>query len=573
MQAVPTREPDRRFRSGAFLPLFGVAACMSRNGWSLTVDYRASLSLVGTVVRYLSVPLLAPLFVSVFYGEPVAPFVVTILLTATVGTALERLDPDPDLGAREGLLMVALTWFVVAVVGAIPYLVEAHGVPGIVPAVHPRSTLGNPANALFESMSGFTTTGATVVGDISFDAHTRGIMLWRQLTQWLGGMGIVVLAVAILPQLSVGGAQLMDAEAPGPGIEKLTPRIAETARVLWGAYVGFTVLEVLLLYGMHVAGPPLGMPGLAPNMDLYSAVAHGLTTMPTGGFSPEARSIEAFSAAVQWVVIPFMVVAGTNFALFWHALTGDPGRLFRDQEWRVYLGVMGVLSAVVAGLLFAGAGFTETVPTRATYDPAYLADAVRTVGGSLEPALRHATFQVVSIVTTTGYASMDFNTWSQPLQYVLLFGMFIGGSAGSTGGAVKVVRWYVILKTVRRELFTTAHPRAVRPVRLNGRPLDERAIRGIFAFTVLYLVLFFVATLVLFLDTVRVREGLTVLEVMSAVAATLGNVGPGFGTVGPMGSYRTFSPAGKLLMVGLMWVGRLEIIPVLVCLTPEFWRR
>ena len=546
---------------------------MSRRGWSFAVRYRASLSLVGTVLRYLSVPLLVPLFVSVYYGETVAPFVVTILVTAFLGTSLERLDPDPDIGAREGLLMVALTWLMVAAVGAIPYLVETYGVPGIAPAAHPLSTLGHPTNALFESMSGFTTTGATVVGDISFDGHTRGILLWRQLTQWLGGMGIVVLAVAILPELSVGGAQVLDAEAPGPGIEKLTPRIAETARVLWGAYLGFTVLEIVLLYGLHVVGPLLGMPGLAPDMTLYMAVAHGLTTMPTGGFSPAARSIEAFSAAVQWVIIPFMVVAGTNFALFWHALTGDPDRLFEDQEWRVYLGVIAVLTAVVAVLLFSGVGFVEVAPDGETYGPAYLSQVIDAIEGNVEPTLRHSLFQVVSIVTTTGYASTDFNTWSQPVQYALLFGMFIGGSAGSTAGAVKIVRWYVIFKTIRRELFTTSHPRAVRPVRLNGRPLDERAIRGIFSFTLLYLVLFFVATFLLFLDAVWIGQRFTVLEVMSAVAATLGNVGPGFGLVGPMGSYRSFSSGGKLLMIVLMWVGRLEIIPVLACLTPEFWRR
>ncbi|QLG62893.1 TrkH family potassium uptake protein [Halorarum salinum] len=546
---------------------------MSRRAWAVTVRYRASLSLVGTVLRYLSIPLLVPLLVSLYYAESVVPFVVAVLLTAGLGTALERLDPDPDLGAREGLLMVAFTWFAVAVVGSVPYLVEAHGVPGLMAPIHPDSTLGNPANALFEAMSGFTTTGATVLGDISFDSHTRGVMLWRQLTQWLGGMGIVVLAVAILPELSVGGAQLMDAEAPGPGIEKFTPRIARTARILWAAYMGFTAIEIGLLYGLHVVGPPLGMPGLAPNMDLYNAVAHGLTTMPTGGFSPEARSIEAFSAAVQWVVIPFMVVAGTNFALFWHALAGDRTRLFEDQEWRAFLGVLGVLGAIVSAVLFTGSGFVETAPSGGTFETAYLTDVAAAVGASVEPSIRHALFQVVSIVTTTGYANTDFNAWSPVLKYALLFGMFVGGSAGSTGGGVKVVRWYIVLKTVRRELFTTSHPAAVRPVRLNGRPLDEDGIRGVFAFTALYLVLFFLGTLVLFLDAARVGQGLSVLATMSAVAATLGNVGPGFGAVGPMGSYLGFSAPAKLLMVVLMWIGRLEIIPVLACLTPEFWRR
>ncbi|MFC7098566.1 TrkH family potassium uptake protein [Halobaculum marinum] len=540
---------------------------------NLRVEYRASLSLVGTVVRYLSVPLSAPLLVALYYGESVAPFVVTIALALGVGTALERLDPEPDMGAREGFLMVALTWLAVGFVGAVPYLVEAHGVPGLVAAPHPQSTLANPVNALFEAMSGFTTTGATVLGDISFQTHGRGIMLWRQLTQWLGGMGIVVLAVAILPELSVGGAQLMDAEAPGPGIEKLTPRIAETARVLWGVYAGITALEIVLLYGMHVVGPVVGLPELAPNMTLYNAVAHGLTTMPTGGFSPEARSIEAFSAAVQWVIVPFMIAAGVNFALFWGVLTGSPERMVRDVEFRAYFGVLGVLTAVLTGLLFGGAFVTAVPEGGSTFDAAYLAMVSGDITGSLEPALRHAVFQSVALVTTTGYASIDFNTWAPAAQYVLLFAMFLGGSAGSTGGGIKIIRWVVIVKSLRRELFTTAHPDAVRPVRLNGRALDERGVRGIFAFTLLYIVLFFLSALLLFLDSLRGETVFTVLEVMSAAATTLGNVGPAFGIAGPMGSYLPFSNASRLYMIFLMWIGRLEIIPVLVCFTPEYWRR
>ena len=532
---------------------------------TLRVDTRASLSLVGSVLKYLAVPLCIPLVVALYYGETVVPFLATMALTVAVGIALERLDPDPDLRAREGFLMVALTWLSVALVGAVPYLIEAHGLPPIAAATHPESTLANPANALFEAMSGFTTTGATVLGDISFESHTRSIMLWRQLTQWLGGMGIVVLAVAILPELSVGGAQLMDAEAPGPGIEKLTPRIAETARALWGAYLGITLLEIILLYSLSVTG-------IDPAMTLYNAVAHGLTTMPTGGFSPEARSIEAFSAAVQWVIIPFMVAAGVNFALFWGVITGDPRRMLGDVEFRTYVGAMGVIGALVTALLFAGA-FVAVAPASETYDAAYLSAVTTVISGSLEPSLRHAMFQTVSIVTTTGYASMDFNTWSAPAQYALLFAMFIGGSAGSTGGGIKVIRWVVILKSLRRELFTTAHPDAVRPLRLNGRALDERGVRGIFAFTLLYLVLFLISTLLLFLDGTRLPESFSVLETMSAVAATLGNVGPGFGVVGPMGSYLGFTEASRLYMVFLMWIGRLEIIPVLVCFTPEYWRR
>ena len=513
---------------------------------NLRVDWRASVSLVGSVVKYLSLPLILPVFVGAAYGEDLFAFLPIIALTLVVGIGLERLDPDPDIGAREGFLMVALTWLAVALVGMLPYVLAGMGT---------ESTLANPVNALFESMSGFTTTGATVMGNIGLEQHSHALLLWRQLTQWLGGMGIVVLAVAILPELSVGGAQLMDAEAPGPGIEKLTPRIAETARVLWLIYLGFTVVQFVLLYGLHLAD-------LAPNMTLYNAVAHPLTTMPTGGFSPEARSIEAFSAAVQWVIIPFMVAAGTNFALFWKALHGDLGQVFRDSEFRFYAGALGVFTALGAGLLYGGVGVgLSSIPVD-----------VPPIAGQVEDALRHSLFQVVSIITTTGYASMDFNTWSPVAQFMLVFGMFLGGSAGSTGGAIKMVRTLVILKSIKREFFTTVHPDAVSPVRLAGNPLDERAVRGIYSFTLLYVVIFFVASGLVLLDSTRMAESVSIFEGMSAVAATLGNVGPGVGIVGPMNSYLPFPDTSKLFMVFLMWIGRLEIIPVLVLLTGAYWR-
>jgi trk system potassium uptake protein TrkH len=522
----------------------------------VTVEWRTSVHFVGTVVKYLSAALVVPLLVALYYGQDAEVFVAAIVVALSVGLLMERAEDDPDLGAREGFLLVGLSWLAVAAIGMVPYVLAGWGT---------ASTLADPVNALFESMSGFTTTGATVMGEISVDRHSRALLLWRQLTQWLGGMGIVVLAVAILPELSVGGAQLMDAEAPGPGIEKLTPRIAATARALWVAYAGITALEIVLLYALHQAG-------MADGMTLYNAVAHGLTTMPTGGFSPEARSIEAFSAAVQWLVIPFMLTAGVNFALVWHVLSGEPRRLFGDAEFRFYLGALGTVTAVLAGLLFTGGGLAVSVPADASLSTAYLDSLRGDVIGTIEPALRHAVFQAVSIVTTTGYANVDFNAWSEPARYALLAAMFVGGSAGSTGGAVKIVRWLVILKAVRRELVTTVHPDAVRPVRLGGRALDERAIRGIFTFTLLYLVLFFVGTLVVALDAARVGADFSTLEAMSSVAATLGNVGPAFGALGPMNNYLPVPDTSKLFMVGLMWAGRLEVLPVLVLLTRAYWR-
>lgn len=494
---------------------------------------------------YLGIPLVVPIVGGLYYGEPIWPFLTTLALTTSVGYALTRLDPDPDIGVREGFLMVALTWLAVSIVGAVPYVLAGMGGP---------SSLAHPVNALFESMSGFTTTGATVMAEISLDRHGHALLLWRQLTQWLGGMGIVVLAVAILPELSVGGAELMDAEAPGPGIEKLTPRIAETARVLWLTYFAVTALEVSLLIGLHYLG-------MAPEMSVYNAVAHGFTTMSTGGFSPEARSIEAFSAAVQWVIIPFMVLAGTNFALVWQLSRGQWRSMLNDSEFRAYVGVLGVATALLSGLLFTGAGLDGPIPNTVP------------LASNVEAALRHGAFQATAIVTTTGYASLDFTAWGEAPKAILLVAMFIGGSAGSTGGAIKIVRWVVIVKGTKRQLFQSVHPDAVSPIRLGGRALDEDAVRGIYGLTAFYLLIAALATIVIIIDSTRISESVGVLEAMSAAAATLGNVGPGFGIVGPMNNYLPFTRFSKLLMIVLMWAGRLEVLTVGVLFTKAYWVR
>lgn len=506
----------------------------------LRVDWRAGLSLVGTILAFLSLAFVVPIVVSLAYGgEDLWVFVASMLLAIVAGFSLRQLDPEPDPGAREAFMVVALTWLFAAIFGAVPYVLAGNG------------TVAHPVNALFESMSGFTTTGATVMADISFDTHSREIMMWRQLTQWLGGMGIIVLAVAILSQMAVGGAQLMEAETPGPGVSKLTPHIAETARVLWLAYLGFTALLTALLYGLHLVG-------YAPNMDLYNAFAHGFSTLPTGGFSPEARSIEAFSPAVQWLLVPFMFIAGVNFVLWWHLISGNPWALVRDNEFRFYLGAVSVLTLVGTVLLFL--------------DTALQTPEAGQIGGNLERSARYAAFQIASLTNSTGFANMDFDTWSDPAKGVLLFAMFLGGSTGSTGGGIKILRWMVILKSLRREIFTTIHPEAVRPVRMNGGSLDEDAIRGIYAFTLLYLTIFLVGILLLAADTARIGMDIGTIDIVTASIATVGNIGPGFGVVGPMGGYLEFPVTSKLLMILYMWIGRLEIFPVLVLLTAAYWR-
>ena len=500
---------------------------------SWRVNWKASVGLLGVGIKYLAVTMLVPLVVAVVYREDIWVFLLSIVLVAGIGFAVERVDPDPDLGPREALLFVSLAWLAAAAIGTIPYLLAGYGT---------ASTVANPVNALFESMSGFTTTGATVLGEISTDRHSHALLMWRQLTQWLGGMGIIVLMIAILPEVAVNGAQLMESEAPGPELQKLTPKIAETARALWLIYFGFTVVHVAVLYGLHLAE-------LAPNMNLYNAVAHGFTTLPTGGFSPQADSIAAFSAVVQWVFIPFMVIAGVNFALFWHVLRGEAELMPENAEFRAYAGALAVVTAVLAVLLFRGAA-----------PPIELGGATQGVAGN---SLRQAAFQIGSLLNSTGYATADFAQWDTNAQVLLMFAMFIGGSAGSTGGGVKIVRWLIVAKAIRRELFTTAHPNVVRPVRLGGSIVDEDAIRGILVFTVLYIVLFMISAVFISLDTARIGIRLTALESMSASLATIGNIGPGFGRLGPFGNYEFFSDASKLLMVFLMWVGRLEIVPVL----------
>ncbi|AZH24889.1 TrkH family potassium uptake protein [Haloplanus aerogenes] len=494
----------------------------------IRVDWRVSGRLIGTILKWLWVPFVLPLGVAVLDGSALRPFLLPMAGTVVVGAGLERLTERSDLRAREAFLMVSFTWLGVAVVGATPFVLAGQG------------ALAVPVNALFESMSGITTTGATVVGD--FGRHSRAILLWRAILQWIGGLGILVLATAILSQLSVGGAQLMETESQTADSGRLTPRISETASLLGKLYLGLTGLQVAVLYGLHLLG-------VAPEMTLYDAVAHAFTTISTSGFSPRAESIAAFSPAVQWAIIPFMILGATSFVLIYFVLRGDFDRLRQSDEFRFYIGILGFFAVVVAAV--------ETAD--ATY-------------GSVEAVARHSLFQVVSIVTTTGYASTDFNLWSSGAKHVLFVCMFIGGMAGSTTCSIKTLRWLVVLKAFRRDLFVAASPSAVRPVRLSGDVIEEETIRDIYAYTLVSLVIFILATVFVVVDASRVGLTVTEFEAMGAAASTFFNVGPAFGIAGPLESYAPFPPSTKLAMTFLMWIGRIEIIPVLVLLTPSYWR-
>ncbi|MFN2471090.1 MAG: TrkH family potassium uptake protein [Gaiellaceae bacterium] len=493
------------------------------------VDVPASLNLTGTLLKYLSLAAALPAAVAVGYGEPPWPFLGAGAIAAGAGLALERTTRGHEqAGLREGFLIVALTWVLAAGFGALPYLLSG------------EDQFANPLNAYFEAMSGFTTTGATILVDVNDLNHS--LALWRQFTQWLGGMGIIVLFLAVLPRLRVGGRQLLETELPGPEIEPLAASIRDTARRLWLLYIGLTLAQILALAA-------LGWTGVDRRMGLYEAVAHAFTTLPTGGFSTEARSIEVFAAASQWVIVLFMLLAGANFALTYAVVVRGRFRpLLRDEELRLYLTLLILGSAILAVEIW-----TEDL-----------------YGAS--DSLRHGVFQAVSTMTTTGFASTDFNLWTT-LAFVILVGlMFAGGSAGSTGGSVKVVRHLLIGRLLRRELDQTVHPELVAPVRLNRRVVDERTLRAILAFVLLYIGIFAVGALLLVLDASRTGLELRVIDAVAASATTLGNVGPGLGPAGPMGSFEAFSDFSTGVMVVLMWLGRLEILPVAVLFTRAYWR-
>ena len=475
------------------------------------------IHITGTMVRLFAPALIAPAAVAALYREwrDLIGFLVAFLATAALGAVMRRAG-GPGAGDVEqirridGMAIVAATWLLIAHLGAIPFVWAGMGF----------------VDALFEAMSGFTTTGATVLRD--FTALGRGMFFWRALTQWLGGLGVIALFVAVLPRLAIAGRELFFAEAAGPTDEKLTPQLRQTAIALWRLYIGLTVAEVLAL--------------MAAGMSLFDAVCHAFTTLAAGGFSPHPLSIAGYNnAAVDWIVTVFMLAAGANFAVQYRALRGSRAAIAGDEELRAYLGVVGVaVVAIVVVLYRDGMGAAE--------------------------ALRHGAFQVVSIITTTGYASVDFQLWSDQAKMVLFLLMFIGGCAGSAAGGPKVVRHVLMARLTLRELRRTLHPRAVLPVKLGGRVVPEHTLRDVQVFVLFYLLTFAVGAAIV------VTLGTDLMSGITASIACLGNIGPGFNAVGPMANFADLHPISKVVLTLEMWIGRLEVMTILVFLRLEPWR-
>lgn len=479
----------------------------------------------GVVIHYLGrflVSIAAFMSTSIlwalYYHEDdcLLPLAISVLATLSSGLLAAGLTwslSKTQINLKEGYMIVTLTWVLVGVYGALPFMLTG-SIPSFI-------------DAFFESVSGFTTTGSSILTDI--EALPYSVLYWRSLTHWAGGMGIIVLAIAIMPAFKMAGYQLFSLESSGISNDKLKPRMRDTAQRLWGIYVGLTIVSVLFL--------------LAGEMNFFESVCHAFGAIATGGYGTKNASMAAYSPYSQYVIMITMLVSGINFSLHYFLITGKGRKVFRDEELRTYLGIVVVTSLAIAiSLLNAGEN-------------------------SVEKALRDSFFQVISIITSTGFATADYLQWPSFGWILIFFLMFIGGSIGSTSGGVKVVRYVVAFKAIRGIFFKLKHPTAVRSLRLNGQPVHTEQVNAILVFIALYMLVFLVGTLVITL------LGLDLHSAAGAVITTLGGIGPGIGTVGPVSNFAHVSDAGKVVLALIMIIGRLEILTFIALLSPAFWKK
>jgi trk system potassium uptake protein TrkH len=466
---------------------------------------RLTLHIIGSFLKYFALAYIVPLVTALYYGDDWRIFLYSLLITLTIGLLLEfGFRTTKIIERADGFTIVAFTWLLIPLLGTLPYIFLGLGF----------------LDAFFETMSGFTTTGATILNVV--EELPKSALLWRSLTQWLGGMGVVLLFISILPRLGVGGSQLFDREFPGPLPERLRPRFRTTARLLWTIYVGLTVAQIALLYFLA-------------RLPLFDSICITFATIPTGGFTPTTASIGFYgNPLAEYIIMVFMFLAGMSFITHYQILRGN-WKAIKGEEFRLYL----IILAAAIFLLILSQGFNS---------------------------YREGMFQAISIMTTTGFVTADFGSWHSGARIVLLALMFIGACGGSTGGAIKVVRVLTLIKHTGVMMRKAIFPKAVIPVKLNQKSISEGIIRDIISFLFLYILVAIAASIVLcFL-------GLNLETAISAVAATLGNVGPGLGGVGPGFNYAGLPGAAKVILTICMWLGRLELFTVLMILSPRFWR-
>ena len=487
------------------------------------------MHLMGLLLLCNGAFMLAAALVSGLYKDGVTiEITMAAIVTMLVGLVAMFFTRDhkKEVKPKEGYIIVTFGWLVMSASGMLPYLFT-----GAIPDI---------TNAFFETISGYTTTGASILNDI--ESLPKGLLFWRSLTHWIGGMGIIVLAIAILPLLGIGGMQLFAAEAPGPSADKLHPRITDTAKRLWLIYVGYTLAETLLL---KLAG-----------MGFFDAMNHAMATLSTGGFSTKNSSLAYWNdqPLIQYIVILFMFLAGSNFVLSYFAFKGKIQKVLKDEEFKFYTGFI-ISFSIVAALVI----YFQAQPQ--------VSASLPMVFGYGESAIRHALFQVLAVVTTTGFVTADFTGWT-PFLTIFFFGlMFLGGSAGSTAGGIKVMRHLLIIKNGLLEFKRTLHSNAIIPVRYNNKTVAESIVYNIIGFFVLYMLLFIIGALVL------AFMGLDFESAIGGAATSLGNVGPGLGSLNPLSNFNDLPALGKWWCGFLMLLGRLELFTVLILFSPYFWRK
>lgn len=469
----------------------------------------------GMMALLEAVLMVLPLITSLIYRERCAlSFLASIGVALIFGSLLMLLNRPKDgvIYSREGFCITALTWVIFSVIGALPFVIS-----GEIPSFF---------DAFFETVSGFTTTGASILRDI--EAMSKGLLMWRSFTHWVGGMGILVMVMAVLPMLTDRSIHIMRAEMPGPIVGKLVPRVRQTAKILYIIYIVLTLLQIVLL--------------LAGGMNLFEAMVHTFGTAGTGGFSSKSDSIAGYSPYIQWVITIFMFIFGINFNLYYLALIRRFKSVFTSEELWTYTGIVAVsVTAVAVNIRPLYSTFSET--------------------------LRYSAFQVMSIVSTSGFATYDFNLWPQLSKSILCLLMFIGACAGSTAGGLKVSRVIMLFKSVKRELKKMLHPRSVSAVRFEGKPLDDATLSGVGVYFALYISILLGAFLLISFEPFDFETKFT------SVLSCFNNVGPGFGMVGPAGNYADYTPFSKVVLSMAMLLGRLEIYPIVFALSPSVWRK
>lgn len=480
------------------------------------MNFRMIFKSLGVVIGIEALCMVPSLIVSLINGqEDARAFMYSILISAAVGVLMYLIRvKSNNFYSRDGFAVVALAWILLSFFGSLPFLFSG-SIPSLV-------------DAFFETASGFTTTGASILKEV--ESLPKGVLFWRSFTHWLGGMGVLVLTLAVLPSVGASSFHIMKAEATGPSTEKLVPKLGQTAKILYTIYTVMTAVQIILLL---VAGMPL-----------YDSLIHAFGSAGTGGFSNRNLSVGAYgNVYIEIIITVFILLFGINFSLYFQILKGNIRSFFKDEEFRFYIGTVFVSIVLITVQLFSNGFF------------------------SLGESLRHSSFQVASIITTTGYATTDFNLWPALSKCILVVLMFIGASAGSTGGGAKCIRILLLLKVARREVARVIHPRAIHTVKSGGKVVDEQILSETLAFFFIYIAMFTVSFLLVSLD------GKDLTSTVTSVAATISNIGPGLEVVGPMGNFSSFSGLSKVVFSFCMIAGRLELIPMLILFSPQAFRR